>query len=554
MFLKNPKFYVILIFTLFVVLRLWGLDLPYHQDEWHWPGIGRDGLASLGSFVQPPLTVLVFVFAFKVFGPDHLRFLPFVLGIVNFWLLFFLVKKRFSLNAALWAVLFFSVGFYNVLASLMVDTDGQVLPFFFLLSAAAYYNWSESLSGRKKVVWGIVLAALVFFGFLTKASFAIAFGALALDFLYSRKHLLTRQNLLKVVLITVGLFGLFFLATLGVMSILPNANVSRPLTYWKHFAVFSNRNYLQISIQFLKALLYSSPLLLAPLLFLTKESAKKLRLFVIFLILGLIFYLALFDFSSGALDRYFQFMIVPLSIIGGVLASNIFKPMEIRSKLKFISAGFALAVGVFLLQFLPHYVPALYPKTEWFNRALGLRWNFVFPFTGGSGPEGFYISWLFMALVWLATAILAVLGLIKTNWRKPVWTMILIVGFLYNAVFIEEYLFGRINGNPNVLARNAVNFIKNNQDISKVITYNNTSGPELAKIGKYQRRLYIAPKFESSYEDILKNFKGHYLVIDIPRIHPSSPYAKYFLSCAVIYEDYSKKISAKIYDCRNAIY
>ena len=116
-------------------------------------------------------------------------------------------------------------------------------------------------------------------------------------------------------------------------------------------------------------------------------------------------------------------------------------------------------------------------------------------------------------------------------------------------VFIEEYLFGKINGSPNLLLKNAVEFIGENDKIKRVITYNDIGGGELVKIGKYERRLYAAPKFEEGYGNILRNFKGHYLVIDIPHLSEESPYAKHFVACKVAYQKYHQKISSKIYDC-----
>ena len=247
--------------------------------------------------------------------------------------------------------MFFSAGFYSVLASLMIDTDGQVLPFFFLLSVISYYKWRDGAGLKTKLIWGIALAIFILLGFLTKVSFIIAFGAIALDFLYSQKHLLSRRKLIKTISVAAGLLASFLFLILAIMYILPNSDVLRPLNYWKHFVVFSGRNYLQISIQFFKVLLYASPLLLAPLLFLTKDLARKLRLFIIFLILGLIFYLALFDFSSGALDRYFQFIIMPLSAIAGVAVSNIFERQIVFSykKYKVLLLGFTIVLALFFV-------------------------------------------------------------------------------------------------------------------------------------------------------------------------------------------------------------
>ncbi|MDO8669052.1 MAG: glycosyltransferase family 39 protein, partial [Candidatus Buchananbacteria bacterium] len=548
MFFKNSKFYAVLIFALFVVLRLPGLDLPYHQDEVKWAGHASSGFQAIVQIPHPPLGTILMVMAAKIFGFDGMRYLPFVFGAINFWLLFYLVKYKFSFKASLWSVLFLSVAFYSVLASLMVDTDGQILPFFFLLSAILFYKWQDGRTIGRKIFWGGLLILSLLLGFLIKVSFIIAVGAIILELLCYKSESLSFKGFIKTASVTIGILVLFATFVFGILYFLPNFNISQKLNYWRHFIIFADRNYLQISIQFFKALFYASPLLLAPLFFINRTNFKKIRLFIIFLVLGLIFYLVLFDFSSGALDRYLQFMVVPLSIIGGVMVADIFGSDPIRVSRKIFVLSGLVAVGIFLTQFLPHFVPALYPKAEWFGRVLNLKWNFLFPFTGGSGPMGFYVSWLFMALTWLATIILVIFAFIKIRWRRSTWIVILILGLLYNGVFIEEYLFGKINGSPVVLLKNAVDFIKNDGNIRKVITYNSIGDRELAQTGKYERRLYVAPKFEPSYVDILKNFKGHYLVIEIPRIDSNSIYVRYFTSCKVVYEEFSGKIPARVYD------
>ncbi|TSC74738.1 MAG: hypothetical protein G01um101444_173 [Parcubacteria group bacterium Gr01-1014_44] len=549
--IKKHRSILLLLVLGFILLRFSGLDLPYHQDENKWIGITMAGIP------HPPLTGVFLVSANWFFGSEHLRFLPFILGIINLLLLYWLVNYKYGKIEAIWSSLFFIVSFYSVLASLMVDTDGQVLPLFFLLSASTYYKWRDCFDFKKRLGWGILLLFFVLAGFLVKLSFVIALGALALDFLYSQKNKISRKLMIKClgVLFALAFFltFLFFIAR----HIIPTFDLSRSFAHWKVFFALSDRNFLQTGIQFFKAVMYASPLLVAPLLFLTKDLAKKLSFFIFFLVLGLIFYLLLFDFSSGALDRYFQFMIVPLSVISGVVMTHILQSAggQIWEKSRrFIILGLLISAGVFFLQFVPHFVPSLWPKTEWFNRALSFKWNFVFPFTGGSGPLGFYISWLFMAVVWLLSLSLTIMAFLKSQWRKPIWVLILILGLTYNAVFIEEYLFGKINGNPNYLLEKTLVFIENNNDIKKVINYNNIGLYKLTKIGKFERRLYVAPKHEAVYAEELPKFKGHFMVIDMPRLDPNGPYAKYFSSCGVVYEAYSQKISSKVYDCRKVTY
>jgi hypothetical protein len=548
----NKKLILLFAFMLFLALRVPGLDLPYYQDERVWNTPRSFDLGELRGIPHPPLTGVAIVLGVNLLGPDNLRYMPFIFSIINFGLLFYFVRYRFSRSAALWSVLLFSAGFYSVLASLMVDTDGQILPFFFLISAICYYRWRDSVGAKEKVKWGAFLVLAVLGGFLVKFSFAIVIGALIADFIYSKKDSLTRKLVIRYVTVG-GISGVVILGIIwGMQYLLPSFDLSRSFAHWKPFLKLSNRNYLQTCVQFLKSLLYLSPLLLVSPLLLTKVMVRKLSLFIIFIISGLIFYLVIFDFSSGALDRYLQFMIIPLSIISGVVLADMFKEPGKDLKNPYIwIQGFLIAFIIFLVQFYDHFVPALYPKEEWFSRVLSLKWNFLFPFTGGSGPMGFYVSWLFIGLSWITAVIFAGLSFFKSEWRKSLWIAILILGFTYNAVFIEEYLFGSINGSSTALLKNAVKFIENNKNITAIISYNNIGNYELSNLGKYERRLYIAPKFEKDYIDIINNFKGHYFVIDVPRIHSSSPYAGYFSSCQVIYKEYSGEISSKIYDCQN---
>ncbi len=537
-FLRSSKrVSILLIFLLFLALRLPGLHLPYYQDERIWYGI-----QSFSDIPHPPLTAGIFLTAIKIFGPDNLRLVPFFLAIANFWLLFCLVRYKFSHRAACWAAAIFTGCYYSVLASLMVDTDGQVLPFFFLLSALSYFKWQQGgLHARR---WASLLGLCLVLGCLVKLSFVIVIGTILLDYLYTKKSSLVSNDTAKYL----GLLGLFGIG-LGILIfafqfIIPSFNIPKIVDHMRPYFSLSERNYFQTLIQTLKALFYLSPLVVLPTIFIS----KKLRFFYLFILLGLIFYLAIFDFSSGALDRYLQFLIVPLSIVSGVIINDLLAPGSFRFKHLLPSLG--LAIPIFFMQYVSHATPALYPKTEWFARVVGLKWNFLFPFTGGSGPMGFYISWLFIATIWAVSGIILIYVIWKKRWLPYLLTSLLVLGILYNAVFIEEYLFGKINGSSTVLLEQTVEHIRNTPNIKKVISYNNIGNYELSNMGKFERRLYVAPKFESDYVSIINSFTGHYLVIDIPKISSGSPYTRYFSNCVVIFEEHSKKISSKIYDCK----
>src|SRR3989344_1654615 len=501
--LSSHKTIFITVALFFILLRLPGLDLPYHQDE-------KKYAVSISvadsNTPHPPISKAIMIYTAKIFGRDNFRVMPFLFSIANLLLLFYFVRFKYGMRAALWAILLFAVSYYSVLASLMVDIDGAIMPFFLLLSLINYYKWQNAEDRRSEVIWGMALVIALILGFLTKLSFIIVVGALILDYLSQVLGAGNKKALFRYGVAAVGLLVFLGLILWGARAIFPSFNLARTLSHAQDYFHLTGRAYLQVLIQSVKAVLYLSPLMILPLIFLTKERLAKLRLFFIFIFLGLIFYLVIFDFSRAALDKYLTFLILPLAVISGVIFNEIFGQEGRRGMHPGLLIGLAFVIIIFFSQFLQHFIPPLYPKEEWMGRIIKFKWNFVFPFTGGSGPVGFYVSWLFIGLSWIASAIFAILALIKKQQRSYFLTMVLALGFIYNLVFAEEYLFGRINGSPGVLLKNAVNFIEKNEKIKRVISYNDIGGYEIAKIGKYERRLYAAPKFESSYIDILENF------------------------------------------------
>lgn len=550
-FLRKKEFLWLVCFgILFVILHIPGVSQPYHQDEYKWPMIVNPTLTEPGGIPHPPIGEFLYRQAGFLVGYDNFRIVPFVFGFLNLFLLFYLSKTIFNSKTALWITGLFTISFYSLLASLMVDTDGAIIPFFLLLSSIAYYkiriqNFSLSKQNYK---WLALLVVSVVCGFLVKVGFFLAPASLALDFLMQKRVFSDKKLLLKYLLYGLGV-AVFFVAILFLAkTIFPFFDLSKAINYWEHFANFSNRGWGQTFIQFIKALFYLSPLLVITPFIADKEILKDTRPFVLFVALGLIFYILLFDFSIGALDRYFQFLIIPLCIISGAVLS---KYIEYKKDCRLI-CPIIISVAIFLLQFLYHFVPSLHPKSEWINRVMSLKWNFLYPFSGGSGPLGFYISFAFIGLFWISSLVLFLAFLKNRNLKGFVLLGLLVFGLFYNTVFIQEYLFGKINGYAPALVRDATEFIKNNPDIKKVVVYNDNGGDEIRKTGKYEKRLYTSPQFDVKQKiETINNFSGHYLEIDIPPIDPKSVYREYLDSCVLVFDKNDKKIYARIYDCRS---
>ncbi|KND46804.1 MAG: hypothetical protein AB201_03395 [Parcubacteria bacterium C7867-006] len=541
------------VITLFIGLHLFGLRSPYHQDEYKWVLYSHPEIITPGTVPHPPLTEFIYTRLGPIVGDYNFRTIPFIFGFLNIFLLFYLVKYLYDKKTAYIAITIFTLSFYSLLASLMVDVDGAVMPFFFLILLIGYLKWKNSnfTFDYKNYKWMCLILIGAIGGFFIKISSVLPILAVFFDFIIFKKAFTDKKRVFKYT--GYGLLGLVLLFVLLLLSkfIFPFFNFEYALKYWEHFIVW-DRGWFQTIIQCIKAALFSSPFLILVPLFLTKEDFVKNRIFVFFLSFAFIFYIILFDFSIGALDRYLQLLVIPLTILSSVVISKILDTNDRRSK-EFLLIGTIVSLILIMVQSLPHYVPPLHPKTEWVSRIISLKWNFLYPFSGGSGPVGFYVSFLFMALVWIIFICVVIFVIWKPQNKKRFILFLIPLGIVYNGMFIEEYLFGFYNGSAPRLIASSMEYIKNNPDIKMVTTYNDNAGFELQWIGKYRKRLYIDPKFDLNDKVAnLNKYKEHYFVLDIPRIDPISPYQKYFDSCKIVYEKIDRSISAKVYDCRRA--
>lgn len=553
----NHEWLIVLFFVVvFIAIRLPGTGLPLHQDEYKWPDIANPAHYSEVGIPHPPLGQFIYRTAGHMVGFNtNFRFVPLFFGAINLLLLYFLVRMVWGRKEALFATLIWTFSYFSVLASLMVDTDGQIMPFFFLVALIAYFKIrpNEKIVKNFSWKWTSILILACIGGFLIKVSFLLAVAAIIADYVWIKKDSLNRRIIIKYLLyslwILVGLVVLLFL----IKFIFPFFNFSGSMKHWFQF-ISTDRGWFQTSIQCIKALLYASPfLILVPFLG-KKENLNTSRPFMFFLIFAFIFYIILFDFSIGALDRYLQLIILPLTVLSAITISSLLK-IDNKNTKKWLFFGIVTALFLILLQFVNHYVPTLHPKSEWISRIFSFRWNFTYPFSGGSGPLGFYVSFLFMALSWIISIFAVIVAIWKLEYKKLVLVFLIPIGIAYNGVFIEEYLFGRINGSASRLLIGAVEYIKNDPNIIRVNPYNDNGGNEIKEIGKYGRRMYIDPKFETNPQSIidgLNSHKEHYLVINVPRFSSESVQQRYFNTCKIVYNKKDKKIYSIIYDCRKA--
>lgn len=548
----NPRARLLLVglLVLFVLLRLPGVGMPYQQDEFKSVVAAESGLQGASNFhSHPPLTAILLTADATIVGGIYgtsgtygMRLMPLLFGLLSAIFLFAVVRRRFDERAAFASLFFYSIAFYGIWASLMIDTDGAILPALFLAVVYSYDRAREALGKHRWLWWGAVVGALLL-GLLVKLSFVLVMGALMLDFAWEHRREITRERVWYALGAVCG-FGLLVAGAFFVLNFVdPAFSFANMIAHARGYLHLAGRNYIQIVVEGIKAIFYLSPLLLAPLLFLTRETLERLRIFVIYLGLGLLFYFVLFDFSRGALDKYLMFSIVPLAALSGAVLSRI-SLLDLRPLWMY---GAVLVAGLLIaLNFLPHAIMSLYPKTAWFGRVVEGAWNVLIPFNGGSGPVGFYVSFLFIAACFAVTLGAVLLAYFRPAFRSRAVLLIVAVGCAYNAVFLEEFAWGKLNGSASSALREALSFISSRQEINEVITYNDIGAYELYKMRKYAGRFYAAPQFETEHRDKFSAFSGEYLVVGIPPLYEGF-YRGYFKGCTIFFTTRSKNIEGTVY-------
>lgn len=537
---------LLLIIGLFILTRFMGLGQIYHQDEYRWAAIANP-FFSEGIGSHPPINRLALGLVGAIFGYNNLRLAPFLFSIFNF-LLIYLVSLKLSGNkkVAYFAVGLFTVNVYSLISNLQIDIDGAILPFFVLLSAYAYYSLLEK---PKSKLWLAVLVLAVAGGFLAKLSFILFVGAVIIDQVFRIYGFKNASELKKYInKLWPWAVGLAVLG--GVFYYFYSTRFEVVIEYAKHFQSlnFSSRAYFDLIFKIFKSFVWLSPLLALPVFYgiFKKDILDKYRLWLVYLLLNLIFYLVLFDFSTLTIERYFMFLIVPSVLIGARVLSDIFSNITANKGIYFIVGA------VFILMFLPvvlmsHDVIPLNPKTAYLDRVKFFDFDFLIPFTGGSGPVGFYFSAWFIILIWLVS-IISLVGIVCFQKLKTLALAVFIVfGVGYNIIFSVEYLSGFIYGSVNKVAKETVEYVNSNDAITGVITYYDIGAYYLRLSGKYDSRFYTAPKRD--YTEKIEDYRGHYMIVDFPAIGKNDRYWPLISKCPLLKKFQDKKVESHVFDC-----
>lgn len=539
---RNSKIILILIIVFFLVTRFWGLGQFYHQDEYRWISIVNTAEFGELESPHPPIMEILLSAGAKLVGYNNLRMVPFIFSILNLLLIYILsLKLTGNKKVGLLAAGLYSVNIYSLIASLMIDIDGVILPFFVLLTYYFYLGWVKN--GNKKLLLGLVMAIVG--GFLTKLSFTLFVGALIVEYLlvvYKKGEL--GYSIKKLFYLFGSLIG-----SAAVLYVFYGSSHPWFIEYTiSRFQSFSNqsKSYFDLFLRLFKFFIWFSPLLFLPMVYglFKKDIFKKYRIWYVYSLFNFLFYLVIFDFTTLPIERYFMFIIAPAVLISAEVIYSFINKFN-KKHLVFGLLGF-LVLLIFTLSINYDIIP-LNPKEAYIERIKNLDFNFLISLTGGSGPIGFYGSAQFILWSWLISIVILLYCYIVKKPKEIFIAMFVVFGVGYNVLFSFENLTGYFYGSVDNIIKKSVDYVINNPEIEGVITYYDAGVYYLKLADKYDSRFYTAPKRD--YSQKLTYYRGHYMIVDFPAVDKKSQYWKLISRCDLDKKFTDKYVDSYIFDC-----
>ena len=514
----------------------------YHQDEYRW--VSQVYTAEFGEVdsPHPPIMQNLLSLGGKIFGYDNLRAVPFIFGIFNLLLIYALsLKATGNKKIAYLAAGLYTVNVYSLIANLMIDIDGAVLPFFVL---STYYFYFRAIKdGEKKFILPLIVVIIA--GLLTKLSYILFAGALAVEYLlilYDKgkfKCEIKRAGLILAIsgIFIVGLYILYGKVDPGFAG------------YFTNFKMFNfaSRAYFDLFLRLFKFFIWFSPLLFLPMAYglFKKDIFKKYRIWYIYAVFNFIFYLIIFDFARLPIERYFMFIIAPAVLISADVIYSFISKFDKKYSL-FSLVGFVLLLVAVLS--LSHEVIPLNPKEAYVDKIKNLDFNFLIPMTGGSGPIGFYVSAQFVLWAWAISIAALLYSSVAKRYKEATVIIFIVFGVGYNILLSNEYLFGSLYGSVDKVAKETIEYANSSDSVEQVITYYDIGAYYLRLSGKYYSRFYTAPKRD--YTPKIESYRGQYMIVDFPAIDKKSEYWRLISRCDLDKKFTDKYVESYIFDCQ----
>lgn len=452
LFWQNHK-YLFLFIILAIFIRANGLNLALVSDEASWTiEINEMSLNDISHIPHPPIMMWVYQSVYKLFGENMIvyRLVPLLFSIINMILVYLITTKVYSKKAAILALALYTTSYWATQAALQVDMDGSSLTTMYLITAYILINYTQksghSINTRdNKTKTRVLIGITLGIALLIKYTAILLFATAVLYILIKERSLKKcMQIMLPATIIAALIFTVFPLWAI----LTDNPLWERSLDHT------GGAYYLTLVRPITYLFLWATPLLFYFAILSvwkqpeeTKEAYKKRvlekdLLFILWLVVVFLFYALVISGKAPTFDRYMMPMIPALVILS---ASFIAKQEWTKKELWIGIISFIIVYIAANIINLTTTKTLVHNISNYLNAAFAGQWNFLFPYTGSSGPF-FWISFINIGSMLIMT--LCCGGFIINSYIKKrnkyvsrVIMLLLAVSLAYNALLISEFIF-----------------------------------------------------------------------------------------------------------------
>ncbi len=543
--MKKSTIILSLLFVFAVLLRISHLNAAYVGDETYFPELVKyqvnNGLSlkfdsyetGEGYWLDLPLTGFIYsAYSFiSGLGVINLRFLSFIIGLINLFLVYILAKKLFDEKTALISVFLMAVSYWHLFASYMIERDGSFLMLFYLTASLSYLKFKES----KKFIWLYLASFICGISLLLKSSAVFISAMLFFFVIYdNRKKLWSSKREILIAFSSIAFFDIFFYGGWLLFSYFFAKDY-----YFSMFTHAIPLNYLSFSVlsvlrEFGYILLWGSPLLFGLTLLSIKNHQKtqKSRSYLLIWLLVIIIGYTSITYG-GAIDRYLSVLIPVLSILSASFISYVkFTKNQIKFGAIFSILFFILlnAISSIKQEYIYHSLK------QYMLNAITLKWSFFFPFYGAGGPS-FLVSFSAIAVSIIISFLMLFCAVISKKYKKEASILFIAVSFAFTLFVVQEFTFNL----------HSVDVSKATYDMAasyaisgkKGMLYTNAAAiPIILSMEKERVKILRCPVNNNScwneLSDSMKSSKGAVLIVDFPKKLPDSNLKKSIEGCEFI--------------------
>lgn len=588
----KKNYFILIILIIFFALRIPALNQDVYGDEYvfyyySYSGVEDAKLFGFDNFQQE--------FYFTFFIPNIFYMLgyyiiPSIIGVRLISLIFGfcilllgmkLLYSFFNRRAAIIFGILFSLIPWPVFTSILLDNDGTVICFSFLLllyfTIKLLHNSNSVNIHNKKYFFiiGVISGFLIFLKFLPWI-FILIFNTLFLAyfaFFHNKSVEANKSNkksnpenknfFFRKQGKLLGLFFLgvlcclifFFMLYLLLFGFQATTEVVRH--YFKlintHPTGFSGEGFgLSFFIIIALCSLIISPIVLLFILIIIPLSKNLKERYLFFIIIFHVMEIlgTLYLYNAASLNRYASFLIIPLLLVISIFLSRIFDKRKIFLMILF---GFLVSIIYFLVDLLPHRILDFYPKINPLLNIIHGKWNFLVPINGANGPIGIYISFINIIIPYTVCTLLIILIIFRylklkyikhkydsiTKYSQTILVIVIIsLSFCYYVSLqfsfsITSPSINKINkelrtecaSNDYYIFRNSAGFaVQNNQSQLKV------------------KNINFGVEYDEAYIKNITESGENVCINDFPQINKNSTFWKELTSkCKLQKEYYEKK-------------